>query len=357
MIYAVILAGGKGERFWPRSRATRPKQLLTLVGKRNLLEATLERIRPLAGRKQCLVVTGKDLSGLILKACKRLSRSQILAEPCGMNTAPAVGLAAAYLAGKDPKAMMIVLPADHHIPEEGPFIDTLKVALSLAERDLLVTIGISPQRPETGYGYIQLGEGIFKRNGITAHKVQSFKEKPDHETAQRFLAAGNYLWNGGIFVWKAQAILDAIGELLPGLAEGLAQVQGHWGKPSQAQAIAKAYRKAEKISIDYGVMEKAHQVACVRGEFSWDDVGSWHAMERLALRDIQGNIIQGEVVTLDTHGSTLISDHGLVATLGIHDLIVVRTQDATLVANKQDAQRVKEIVQALGLNKRYKKYV
>lgn len=357
MTYAVILAGGKGERFWPRSRTTRPKQLLTLVGKRNLLEATLERIRPLAGRKQCLVVTGKDLSGPILKACKRLSRSQILAEPFGMNTAPAVGLAASYLASKDSKAMMIVLPADHHIPEEGKFLEALKVALSLAERDLLVTIGITPQRPETGYGYIQLGEGIFKRNGITAHKVQSFKEKPDYETAQRFLAAGNYLWNGGIFVWKVQTILDAIREFLPGLASGLAQVQVQWGKPGEAQAIAKAYRKAEKISIDYGVMEKAHQAACVRGEFSWDDVGSWHAMERLALSDIQGNISQGDVISLDTTGSTLISDQGLVATLGISDLIVVRTPDATLVARKQDAQRVREIVQALGLNKKFKKYL
>jgi mannose-1-phosphate guanylyltransferase len=357
MTYAVILAGGKGERFWPRSRATRPKQLLTLVGKRNLLEATRERIRPLAGRKQCLVVTGKDLAGPILKATKGLTRSQVLAEPWGMNTAPAVGLAASYLSTKDPKAVMIVLPADHHIPEVEKFIETLKVALTLAERDLLVTIGITPQRPETGYGYIQLGEGIFKRNGITAHKVQSFKEKPDYETAQRFLAAGNYLWNGGIFVWKAQTILDAIGEFLPGLGSGLAQIQGHWGKSSQAQAIARAYRKAEKISIDYGVMEKAHPVACVKGEFAWDDVGSWHAMERLALSDIQGNIIQGDVVTLDTRNATLISDQGLVATLGIRDLIVVRTQDATLVANKQDAQRVREIVQALGLSKRYKKYV
>lgn len=357
MTYAVVLAGGKGERFWPRSRATRPKQLLTLVGKRNLLEGTLERIRPLAGRKQCLVVTGKDLTGVILKACKGLTKSQFLSEPWGMNTAPAVGLAASYLAHEDPTAMMIVLPADHHIPEQKKFIETLKTAVSLAERDLLVTIGITPLRPETGYGYIQLGEGIFKRNGITAHKVQSFKEKPDRQTAERFLAAGNYLWNGGIFVWKAKTILEAIGEFLPGLATGLKGLEDQWGTKQEAQAIAKAYRKAEKISIDFGVMEKAHHVACVRGEFSWDDLGSWHALKHLAQRDPQGNITQGEVLALDSQGCTLISDHGLLAVLGVSDLIVVRTHDATLVANKRQAQRVREIVQALSKQRKYKKYV
>ena len=335
-----------------------PKHLLDIKGERTIIRETVDRIRPLVPPERTLIVTGRSHAAELIRQLPEIPAENILIEPVGRNTAPCIGLAALHIQKRVPDAVMLVLPSDHRIGDENAFRRVMAAAGRAASRgDALITIGIRPTGPETGYGYIEQGNLFATGEGEKIYRVRSIREKPPLEQAREFLRQGRFLWNSGMFVWKASTILKAIDRFLPELHEGLLQIREALGTEREEEIVGEVYSAQKAVSIDYGVMEKAHHVACVKGEFSWDDVGSWHAMERLALADIQGNIIQGDVVTLDTQGSTLISDHGLVAALGIRDLIVVRTQDATLVANKQDAQRVREIVQALDLNKRYKKYV
>ena len=372
-LYGLILAGGRGERFWPVSRKGRPKQLLPILGDSPLIEATYERICPLIPSSRLFIVSSRSLAPSITRLLTKLNDKNLLLEPSSLNTAPAIVYAAHVIAKRDPDGVMVVLPADHHISDQERFLETLKVAVKWAQRDLLVTFGIVPTRPETGYGYIEVGEEIRKESSILGspkadrtggsgstggliHRAKEFKEKPNQKKAREFLKRGDYLWNSGIFVWKIQTILKAIEDHLPKLSSVFKEFAPSIGTSREKEALKKVYRQIEAISIDYGVLEQAENVAVIRADFPWDDLGTWSALPRLKGKDRNGNLILGEHLGLETHNSTIISQQGLVATLGVSDLLIVRTREATLVARKNRDQDVKKLVECLWEEKKLKKY-
>ena len=361
-LYGVILAGGKGERFWPLSRKGQPKQLLPILGDSPLIKSTFERIRPFIPPHRIFIVAQKDLAPSIDRLVTGWNSRNFLPEPKGMNTAPAVAYAAEALARRDPDGTMVVLPADHHIPNPGRFLETLKVAVQGAQNDLLVTFGIVPTRPETGYGYIEVGEEFNrisaggKKREIPIHRAKGFKEKPNQKEAREFLKRGDFLWNSGIFVWKIPTILVAIQKHLPKLALSFQKFTSSFGTSREKDTLKRVYNEIDPISIDYGVLERAENVAVIRADFPWDDLGTWSSLPRLKGTDKDGNYIVGEHLGIETHGSTVVSQKGLVATLGVSDLLIVRTQEITLVARKDRDQDVKRVVERLWEEEKFKKY-
>ncbi|MCU0606257.1 MAG: sugar phosphate nucleotidyltransferase [Candidatus Edwardsbacteria bacterium] len=353
-VHAVVLAGGRGERFWPQSREKRPKQLLALTGGKSMLEETIARVEPLAPSANQWIVTGRGL----VAAIKRLgvASAHLVGEPMGRNTAPAIALAAAEIARVDPDGVMIVLPSDHAIKDVPAFRETLRAAVGLARQDYLVTIGIPPDRPETGYGYVERGD-ILPSSDIPCFAVKSFREKPDRATAERFVKSGYFYWNAGIFVWRAATILRQIERLMPELARGLDDWQRRGGLAAGPKPFAEFYRGVAKVSIDYGVMEKAERVAVIRGDFGWDDLGSWEAIERFHPTDEAGNVAIGEAVAVDSSGTITVCDRGMIAALGVRDLIVVRSGDAVLVCPRSRAQDVRAVLERLRQQRRLKKYL
>jgi mannose-1-phosphate guanylyltransferase len=342
-LYAVILCGGRGERFWPKSRRRLPKQFIKMVGDRSLTQETSARIGPLCPLKRQLFVAPREF-GPLLRRQLRLRDDNLALEPCGRNTAPAIGLAAAYLSRRDPDATMVVLPADHLIERRAAFIQAVRLAEKLAGRGLLVTFGITPDRPDTGYGYIQSGDRICRTGRMSAHRVLGFREKPDAATARKHLAAGNYVWNSGMFVWRASAILDAFGRYLPDFRVALDDFSAAIGTRRERHALDDLYRRAPSISIDYAVMERAENIAAVIGRFDWDDVGSWLALERHIKPDRGGNITRGQCIAKDASGCIVDTDTGAVALLGVADLVVVRSGDAVLVADRQALGGIRELL-------------
>jgi mannose-1-phosphate guanylyltransferase/mannose-6-phosphate isomerase len=336
------MAGGSGTRFWPRSRARVPKQLLPILGGRSMVQETVARLGPLIARDRVLVVTGRLQAGALRAQLPRLGRRAVLVEPQGRNTAPAIALAALYVARHAPDAVMVVLPADHAISPPAVYRADLRVALGIAERTgALVTFGIPPTHPETGYGYIRPGAAIG--NGGRTAWVDAFIEKPDRTRAERLLAAGGVLWNSGIFAWRVDAILAALRTHLPTLMRTLEPAAARGGP-----ALARAYRRLTPVSIDTGVLERAARVAVVRARFRWSDVGSWSALESFwAGRGNGPNAVSGRAVVIDSRGCVVDNPRRLVALLGVEDLVVVDTPDALLVCRKSRAQDVRLVVDQL----------
>lgn len=351
MLHAVIMAGGSGTRFWPKSRRDKPKQLLRLLGDSTMIQRTAARIQPLVPFERMLVITGEDQAELTRQQLPDLPDRNMIAEPCPRDTAPCVGLAAAIVRHRDPEGVMVVLPADHVIePAEG-FLTTLRAAVEAVESnpESFVTFGVPPDRPETGYGYIERAERLGKPYGIPLHRVARFREKPSREQAEEFLASGRFVWNSGIFVWKAAAILEALDEHRPKLREAIAHVSQTIDTPEFEQALKSEYPNIERIPIDKAVLERARNVRVLDVAYRWNDVGDWRALSGLIPPDSEGNTVQGPVRAVDTRNSIVVADEGgLVATLGIDDLVVVQAGGATLVARRDALDRLKAVVEGLG---------
>jgi mannose-1-phosphate guanylyltransferase len=347
-MFAVIMAGGRGTRFWPRSRKRRPKQLLPILGEKSILEQTVERILPLCGWERLVVVAEVEQAPLIKKVLPKLPDDQLLIEPLGKNTAPCIGLAALFLAEGDPEAAMVVLPADHHITDVRDFQNTLRAAVQAAqEGERLITLGIPPTFPETGYGYIEKGDPVSEIGSRTVWAVKAFHEKPDRKKAESMLSSGRFYWNSGMFIWTTATILNQLARFTPALYQELLELKKRRHRPGWKKALKEAYERMENISIDYAVMEKADNVLMLKGDFGWNDVGTWEAVYQLKEKNEAGNSFQGPVIALDSRGCLVYSPHKLVALLGVENLVVVETADALLVCPRERSQEVKKIVERL----------
>lgn len=329
-----ILAGGKGERFWPLSREKNPKQFLKIVGDKELIEMSYERVAGVVREGEIIFVTTKVLEDEVKK---RFPSSKVIAEPVGRNTAPACAVANRYARDKYGDCIVGVFPADHYVKEVDRFVNTLKIGIKWAEKGYFVTLGIKPTRPETGYGYIERGEELEDR----VFNVVKFHEKPKREVAEKYLKSGRFYWNSGIFLWRTDIFENALKEHLPELYK-LIEEHGIEG-----EGLYKVYENAPSISIDYGIMEKIDNMVVVETDFFWEDLGSYPALERILDKDEEGNIFLGEVVSLDSENNIAISKDGVIALLGVKDLVVVKTSDAVLVMPKEKSQDVKKILKIL----------
>ena len=347
MDYAVIMAGGIGTRFWPASRKEKPKQFLDVFGDGTLIQNTVARLQGLIPPERCLVVTHERYVEQTQKQLPAVPDENILAEPISRNTAPCIAYAATVLADRDPDATMVVLPADHVIGNVQAFHNTLDVALETAqEPDALVTIGIEPTYPATGYGYIQYDGEENEDGSLQSHPVRTFAEKPDESTAERFIDSGDFLWNSGMFIWRADTILDQVETHLPDAHKAFAPVRDA-GDGVDPDTLEEAFKTSPRISIDYGVMEQAENVFVVPGSFEWNDVGDWRAVYDLSEKDDHGNVIEGDVIMQDSSRCLVQSDDRLIVLVGMHDSVVVDTDDAVLVCNRESAQQVKQVVEYL----------
>ena len=347
MMYAVIMAGGSGTRLWPLSRKSRPKQALQLVGERTLFQQAVERLDPLLPPERILVVTSPAMADLLRPQAPQVPRANFILEPHGRDSAPAAGLAAIHVLSRDPDAVMAILTADHHIADGDGFRAALAAAGVLAEDGYIVTLGIRPTYPATGFGYIELGEILSIQNGLEVYKSAGFREKPDIETATRFVQGHHHVWNSGMFIWRADRLLKEIGAQLPDLRRVLARMDDLPDVPGAGQVRAESWAQAPRISIDYGIMEHADRVVVIPVDLGWSDVGSWAALREILEGDAQGNILSGQVVALDSTDCLVRSEGRLVALIGLHDLIIVDTPDVLLVCPHHRAQEVRELVKRL----------
>jgi mannose-1-phosphate guanylyltransferase len=348
--FVVIIAGGRGERFWPQSRSHRPKHLLPIVGEHPLLRQTLDRVRSLVSPRNTFVITSLSQEKGVRACCRRLPAENVVVEPVGRDTAPAVALAAALVERRDPSGVFAILPADHVIHDAKAYVADLDAAFSAAgSADVLVTLGITPHEPATGFGYVHRGETWAAFGGRTLFSVRRFVEKPSLEVAQGYLASGEYLWNAGMFVWSVPSFTTALGRHAPDLWDGLEPVRAALARRrSLAKALATVYPSLRRISIDYALLEKSGNVVVLPATFDWDDVGAWPAVARHWPADARGNVGRGRVLVEDGANNIISSDDGhLVAVLGVSDCIVVRTKDATLVVPRARAQEIKTLLKKL----------
>jgi len=348
--FGLILAGGRGTRFWPRSRKRSAKQVLNVVGDLSLIQATVERLAPVVPPERLWVLTNDHLRDTIVKQLPQVPRKQILAEPAQRNTAPAIGLAAHILHSVDPEAVMGVFPSDHVVSRPAAYRKVIQSAYRGAASGKLMVVGIQPRWPETGYGYVEFPVGTTPGEGVAP--VQRFHEKPEVKKAEEYVAAGNYFWNSGMFFWRADVVLGELERHLPEAARIIGSLPA-FGHRTFAKAVAAEFPKCPNISIDYAVLEKAEGVHGVAaGDFGWNDVGSWNAVYELLPRDRDGNAGVDDAVLLGARNNFVDARGKLVALVGVEDLIVVDTPDALLVASRAQAQRVGDVVKALEARKR-----
>jgi mannose-1-phosphate guanylyltransferase len=348
-VYAVIMAGGIGARFWPRSKKKSPKQLLKIVGENTMIQETVKRINGLVPKENILIVTNEIQKPGIMEQLPEIPVENIIVEPFGRNTAACIGLASIIIQKRSPDAITFVMPADHIIKDNEKFLETLKTAAKFSsEKNALVTIGIQPTRPETGYGYIQIDEDSGKNN---VYKVLTFAEKPNYATAVNFMKSGDFFWNSGMFIWKIDTILNEISNLMPDLFEGLIQIKEQINNPDFPNKLTEIYGHLKSISIDYGIMEKSDKVYLVKGIFSWSDVGSWEAVYELSNKDADGNVKVGTVYTDMALDSYIYSPDKLTAVIGLDNVIVINCNNALLICKRDKAQDVKNVIDYLKLNK------
>ncbi len=356
MLHAVIMAGGSGTRFWPESRGARPKQLLRFFGDRTMIQATVDRLAALVPPERILVVTNEQLVGEIHKQLPQLPANALVGEPCRRDTAPCIGLAALMTVRDDPDGIMAVMPADHVISPDAAFAQAINLAAHLVEEspERLITFGIRPTYPAESFGYIErgaelpLGDRPAAVGDAPVYHVKRFREKPQSDVARQYVEAGSFYWNSGIFVWKAATILDELTARQAEMVAHLRTIADAIGSANYPKVLAREFGAIKGLSIDYAVMEQAQDVLVVEAPFSWDDVGSWQAIARLEGVDAQGNTVVGRHVGLRTAGTIVrgTEDH-LITTLGVSDLIIVHTPDATLVANKHDEESIRQLVKLI----------
>jgi mannose-1-phosphate guanylyltransferase len=353
MLHAVVMAGGSGTRFWPQSRAALPKQFLRLFGEETLLAATLSRVGAWIPPERWWVVTNKAHAEQTRRQLPALPAGNILQEPCGRNTAPCIGLAALAVAARDAEAIMLVMPADHFVPDPSAFRQAVERAVAIVrdQPEALILFGVRPTYACVSFGYIERGEplaGSSAEKPAGAWRVASFREKPDRARAEEFFAAGRFYWNSGIFVWRAATILEALERFEPEISKALQRLAPAVGTPDWESALAAEFPKMKSISIDYAVLERADNVCVLEAPFEWDDVGSWQALARRRATDAAGNTVVGAFCGVESSGCIVSTtgDH-LVATIGLTDCVIVHTPDATLVARRDDEEGIRKLIQLL----------
>ena len=362
---AVLLAGGRGTRFWPRSRTRTPKQLLDIAGSKSMLRETVDRLAPLFAPNRLWVVTNDEQTEAVRRELPRVPQRQILSEPLGRNTAAAIGLAAIHLAQKRGDTLMAVLPADHHIADGARYRKIVRAAMELAVRPgNLVVLGIPPSHPETGFGYIERAGAASWLAGVPAYRVRQFTEKPDAAHARKYVASGRYYWNAGMFFWRVSTFLECLRKFLPKTWHALGELQQSIGTPGYARALKRIYPRLENISVDYAIMEpatrargksrehSAERVFVLPAKIGWSDIGSWAAVYELLSRRSDGNVTAGKSFALDAAGNFLWSPKKFVAAIGVRDLVVVETDDALLICPRERAQDVGKVVKWLEENRR-----
>lgn len=348
MLYGIIMAGGSGTRFWPESRKKRPKQLLRIISDKTMVRATAERILPEISFDRIMIVTTEAYAEEIKRELPEVSDTMIVAEPQGRNTAPCIALAAYKIAKQDPDAVLVILPADHLIANQDAFLKVLRRAYQVASsNDYLITFGIVPTCPETGYGYIELGREISKIRSESLFHVKRFVEKPDLVTAKRYLAEENYLWNSGMFVWKAFTIIRSFEEHLPSISRAMESILPMLNTSQEPEAIREIYATMESVSVDYGIMEKSKNAVVIRSDIAWNDVGSWSSLADVWDTDNENNACRGKVLCVQSKDCVASSPHKVAVLLGVEDLVIVDTPDAILVCRKTSCQDIKTLQELL----------
>ena len=346
-MYALIMAGGSGTRLWPRSRESCPKQLLGLLSEKTMLQEACQRIAPLVPDDKIFMVTNEAYTDVVRQQVPQVPAANIIGELEGHGTAPCIGLSALYLRRLDPDAVMAVLTADHYIEKADELRRALGAAGQVAEEGHLITLGIEPNRPATGYGYIERAEKLAHVSGHDVYRVEKFTEKPNLTTAQAFIESGRYYWNSGMFIWKVSTILREFEKLMPQFYAQLMEIDAALGTAEERAVLERVWPQVENETIDYGIMERAEDVAVIPVDIGWSDVGSWATLLELLPADREGNVVVGQHIGLDTKGSLIHSSHRLVATIGLKGMIVVDTEDALLVCPKERAQEVRDLVDML----------
>lgn len=351
-MYHIILAGGSGSRFWPKSREDNPKQLLNIMGEDTMIRMTYNRLLKLSTPEKILIVASETLCGMIHKEIPEIPQNNFIIEPSGKNTAPAIGLAAVHVFKRDENALMGVYPADHLIEDEGKFAKIISDAKEMVEqKPVLMTIGIKPTYAATGYGYIQFDRN---KNGTSKNifKVKTFAEKPQKETAEKFYDSGEFLWNGGMFIWKAELILLEMKTFMCELHDSLDAIYDAMGTPQYDTALDREWELIQPESIDYGILEKAKNIYTIKADFKWSDLGSWRALFEVLQKNSDSNIYEGDVISINSKNNLVMSPNRLTAVVGVENMVIINLDDATLVVPHSQSEAVKDVVQMLkSLNK------
>ncbi len=347
-MYAVIPAGGSGTRLWPASRSAQPKFLLPLPGPRSMLQSTMDRLDGLVSPEDTFILTGRQHAVSVGRQLPDLPQENIVVEPAARGSGPAIGFGAMLIAMRNPDAIMGSFAADHYIADDEAFQCAVRAAAEVAKQDYLVTIGIQPTRPETGYGYIRQGAALDTHNGMQSFVVEEFKEKPDRETATRYVESGEYLWNASIFVWRAQTLIDAMQDLIPDVYSCLQSIVAEWDTDKRDEVLETRWPQLRDVTIDHGIMEHASRVAVVPVSCGWTDLGDWNSLGEVLAENHEDNLaVQSRHIAEDTRSTLVFGNNRTVATLGVENLVIVDTDDVVLVCDRKRAQDVRKIVERL----------